>query len=56
MLDMEDHMKDIDFSGATIKSRWQAGYAHTQSAIEQAPWEAPVDPLEGVVLHQVSIT
>jgi NTE family protein len=55
MIDMEDHMKDIDFSGATIKSRWEAGYAHTRSAIEQAPWEAPVDPLEGVVLHQVSV-
>jgi NTE family protein len=55
MIDMEDHMKDIDFSGVTIKSRWEAGYGHTRRAIEQAAWEAPVDPLEGVVLHQVSV-
>jgi predicted acylesterase/phospholipase RssA len=52
---VEDHMKDIDFSGASIRSRWEAGYEHTRRAIEQAPWEAPTDPLEGVVLHQLSI-
>ena len=55
MIDMEDHMKDIDFSSFTIKCRWEAGYEHTRRAIEQAAWEAPVDPLEGVVLHQVSV-
>jgi NTE family protein len=55
MIDREDHMKDIDFSGASIRSRWEAGYEHTRRAIEQAPWEEPTDPLEGVVLHQLSI-
>jgi NTE family protein len=48
MSDMEDHMKDIDHH----QSRWQADYQHTRRAIEQAPWEAPVDPHEGVVLRQ----
>ena len=49
-------MKDIDFSSATLKSRWEAGYDHTRKAIEQAPWEAAVDPLEGVVLHQIPLS
>lgn len=56
MIDMEDHMKDIDFSSATLKSRWEAGYDHTRKAIEQAPWEAAVDPLEGVVIHQIPLS
>ena len=49
-------MKDIDFSSATIKTRWEAGYDHTRKAIEQAPWEAAVDPLEGVVIHQIPLS
>jgi NTE family protein len=54
MLDRDDHLKDIDFSGVSIRRRWEAGYAHTCKAIEQAPWEASADPLEGVILHQLS--
>jgi NTE family protein len=49
----EDHTKDIDFSGAGIRARWAAGYAQTQAAIAQAPWTAPADPLEGVILHRI---
>ena len=37
MLDLEDHLKDIDFSGVSIRRRWEAGYAHTCKAIEQDP-------------------
>jgi NTE family protein len=48
----EDHTKDIDFSGSSIRTRWEAGYAQTKAAIEQAPWTAPTDPLEGVILHR----
>jgi NTE family protein len=33
----EDHTKDIDFSGASIRARWDAGYAQTLTALEQAP-------------------
>ena len=54
MLDCEDHLKDIDFSGVSIRRRWEAGYAHTCKAIEQSPWEAPADPLDGVILNQLS--
>ena len=50
----EDHTKDIDFSGAGIRARWEAGYAQTKTAIEQAPWTAPADPLEGVILHRIN--
>jgi NTE family protein len=49
-----DSSKDIDFSPAGIKARWQAGYRETRSVIERAPWRAPSDPLEGFVLHEVA--
>lgn len=48
----EDHTKDIDFTPNGIHTRWQAGYADTRDAISQTPWTRPVDPHEGVVLHE----
>jgi NTE family protein len=48
----EDYTKDIDFSAGGIRARWAAGYAQTTRALETAPWTAPADPLEGVLLHQ----
>jgi NTE family protein len=51
-LDGEDGNKDIDFSPAGIAARWQAGYENTSAVIARAPWEDPVDPLEGFVLHE----
>jgi len=53
-LDSEDYLKDIDFSPAGIRARWQAGRADTLRMIERAPWEAEVDPMEGVVVHELS--
>src|SRR5499426_2485071 len=53
-LDNENHTKDIDFSPAGIRSRWEAGYADTQRALERKAWEGDCDPLEGVILHEVS--
>jgi NTE family protein len=53
-LDSEDYLKDIDFSPGGIRARWQAGIADTRRMIERAPWEAEVDPMEGVVLHELS--
>ncbi|TAK84179.1 MAG: patatin-like phospholipase family protein [Betaproteobacteria bacterium] len=50
----EDYWKDIDFSAAGIRARWEAGLADTRRMIERAPWQAPVDPLQGVVLHELS--
>jgi NTE family protein len=51
-LDNEDHTKDVDFSPSGIRKRWQAGYGSTRRAIERAPWQAEVDPLEGAILHE----
>jgi NTE family protein len=48
----EDHAKDIDFSHGGIKLRWQAGYDDTRSVLQQAPWNAEFDPLEGIILHE----
>ena len=48
----EDHSKDIDFSPAGIKHRWDAGYGDTMRVLEQEPWTHDVDPLEGFVLHE----
>jgi NTE family protein len=50
-LDGEDHTKDIDFTPAGIRARWQAGYADTIAMLKRAPWNRPVDPVDGVVIH-----
>jgi NTE family protein len=51
-LEGEDHTKDIDFSRAGIRSRWEAGYKDTCRILADAPWEGKVDPLEGFYLHE----
>jgi len=53
-LDSEDYLKDIDFTPAGIRARWQAGLADTRRMIERAPWQVEVDPMEGVVVHELS--
>ena len=50
-VDGEDHTKDIDFTPAGIRERWREGYTDTRRMIERAPWRAPVDPMDGVVIH-----
>jgi NTE family protein len=52
MLERENHTKDIDFSASGIRQRWQAGYTHTKSVLEQRPWDGEFDPLDGVILHE----
>jgi len=51
-LDREDHTKDIDFTRAGIRTRWQAGYEHAQRVIAEQPWVCHVDPLQGVLIHE----
>jgi NTE family protein len=51
MLDCEDHTKDLDFTRYGIRSRWKAGYDDTKRMLDAAPWRAPVDPVEGIVIH-----
>jgi NTE family protein len=47
----EDQLKDIDFTPAHIRVRWQAGYADTRRMLDLAPWTRPVDPIEGIIIH-----
>ena len=49
----EDHARDIDFSPGGIRERWNAGLADTRATIARAPWTEQVDPMEGLILHDV---
>jgi NTE family protein len=51
-VDNEDHTKDVDFSPAGIRARWQAGYTNARRAIDRAPWRGEFGPLDGVILHE----
>ena len=31
---------------------WQAGYNDTCEMLDRAPWAKPVDPTEGVIIHE----
>jgi NTE family protein len=53
-LDGEDYMKDLDFSAAGIRFRCEAGFTDARRMIERAPWELPIDPMEGVIVHELS--
>jgi NTE family protein len=53
-LDNENHTKDIDFSPAGIRTRWEAGHADTARALHRAAWNDACDPLEGVILHNAA--
>jgi NTE family protein len=50
----EDHTKDVDFSPGGIQKRWQAGLDDMRATLAAQPWNAPNDPLEGFVLHEVT--
>jgi NTE family protein len=47
-----DYTKDIDFSPDGLAARREAGYADARAMLERRPWLAPVDPMEGVIIHQ----
>ena len=53
-LEGEDYMKDLDFSAAGIEFRCEAGFHDAQRMIARAPWKRPVDPMEGVIVHELS--
>jgi NTE family protein len=49
----EDHTKDIDFSAAGIRARWQAGYEDARRMIALRPWDKEIDPIEGIAIHEL---
>jgi len=53
-IDGEDHLKDIDFTPAGIEARRQAGYDEGRRVLAKAPWQRPVDPMEGIVIHETA--
>jgi len=55
-LEGEDQLKDIDFTPSGIRTRWQAGYSATKRLVALSPWNASVDPTEGVVIHELAAT
>src|SRR2546425_4371905 len=48
----DDYTKDIDFTPEGIGARREAGYADARGMLERRPWLAPVEPMEGVIIHQ----
>ncbi len=52
--DGEDQTKDIDFSPATVRARWDAGYAHAARVLREKPWHTDLSPLQGVIVHESS--
>lgn len=50
-LEGEDYTKDLDFTPAGIRARWDAGRAFALRTIAAAPWNAEIDPVMGVVVH-----
>ena len=48
----EDHTKDIDFTPAGVRARWDPGREQTRRVIAQAPWNAAIDPAIGIVVHE----
>jgi NTE family protein len=47
----EDYLREIDFTAAGIRRRWQAGYDDTARTLERRPWDAPIDVKVGVAVH-----
>jgi NTE family protein len=50
----EDQFKDIDFSSAGIRARWDAGYVETTRTLASAPWEQMYGEEDGFLLHEAS--
>lgn len=47
----EDHAKDIDFTPAGIRARWEAGRDLTRRRIAEAPWRGNADAMAGILVH-----
>ena len=47
----EGNSRDVDFTRPGIRARWKAGYDDTSRALEERPWEADINPIIGVAVH-----
>jgi NTE family protein len=47
----EGNSRDFDFTREGIRLRWKAGHDDTARVLELRPWEAEVDPMVGVAVH-----
>ncbi|HET7312803.1 patatin-like phospholipase family protein [Salinisphaera sp.] len=45
--------KDINFSWATVRERWEHGYQDGHKALRQAPWQREDHAREGVFTHEI---
>ena len=51
----ESCFKDADFSKASIEERWRLGYRDACLLLKRAPWQDPVSPNTGVVVHTIEL-
>jgi NTE family protein len=47
----EGNSRDFDFTREGIRLRWKAGHDDTARVLDERPWEAEVDPMVGVAVH-----
>jgi NTE family protein len=47
----EGNSRDFDFTREGIRARWKAGHDDTARVLDERPWQAEVDPLAGVAVH-----
>lgn len=52
-LEGEDPTKDLDFQPARVRRRWLAGRDDARRMIARRPWDAAVDPVDGLVVHDL---
>jgi NTE family protein len=50
----EDLNRDIDFTGAGVRLRREAGHAAARRMIERQPWQREGAPLDGIVVHDAA--
>lgn len=47
----EDHTKDLDFNPSRISQRWRTGVQDAREALARQAWLDPLDPMDGLVIH-----
>ncbi len=50
----DDHLKDIDFSAASVDKRWAAGQHDVDRVFKHRQWLKPLTPDVGMAIHELS--